>query len=278
MLVNEVAAPHTINEAVAFLKRHPQAIPCAAATRLLIDPAYSRKQLHLLALGNIKDLQTVNRTDRFIDIGACVCLNRVLKLPNINALDPLKKAILTIASSSIRNRASLGGNIGSPHTFGSTFPALSCMEAVVELRSVSGNRWVRIHELVSEDGCPALPQGAFISRIRLPIRDWDYHCSIRQGDGLLPGGSNMSLAALANIEKKAISEIHMVLSGLRVLRLRNLEMNLTGKRLPLAIKDIEACHHEFLESAISAGFAPYYAINSADTIRAFLKGLSGETA
>lgn len=278
MHVNEVAAPYTISEAVAFLKRHPQAIPCTAGTRLLVDPAYKGKQLNLLALSNIKELQTVNRTDRFIDIGACVSLNRVLKLPNTAALDPLKTAILTIGSSSIRNRASLAGNIGSPHSFGSTFPALNCMEAAVEIRSLGGSRWIRIHELISETGLPLMPPASFISRIRLPIKDWSYHCTIRQGDSLLPGSNNISLAALANVEKKAISEIHIVLSGAKVLRLRNLEMNLTGKRLPLAGKDIEFCHHEFMENAIAAGFAAHHAINTADTIRAFLGNLTGDEA
>lgn len=278
MFASEVASPYSINEATAFLRRFPLAIPAAACTRLLIDPAFSKRPITILSLSNIKELQAVSRTDRFLDIGACVSITRIINLPNISSLEPLKKTLLTIGSASIRNRASLGGNICSPDSFGSAFPMLSCMEASVELRSGNQSRWLRIHELVSEAGRPALPKGSFLTRLRLPIRDWDFSCIVRKGNSILPGEHGSSFAALANIEKNAISELRIAVAGAIQVRSRDLEMNLNGKKLPLAAKDIENSRHQFLETAIEAGLAPSIAISSADTVRAFLQNLSGDSA
>ncbi|OHD28682.1 MAG: hypothetical protein A2004_05855 [Spirochaetes bacterium GWC1_61_12] len=250
-------------------------MPCGGCTRLLPDPAFAQKNLSLLSLGWIKELQAINRTDRYIDLGSCVSLNGVLALPNIPALDPLKKALLTIGSASIRNRATLGGNICGRDSFGSAFPALSAMEATVELRSAAGTQWLSIHDLVGQDNLPAIPAGSFLDRVRVPLRDWEHNCIVRKGPGLLPGDTNITLTIVANIEKDAISEIHIVLTGRQLVRNRALEMRLTGKKLPLPAKESENCHHDFLESAVEAGLPAGQAIAVADSVRAFLVDLSG---
>jgi CO/xanthine dehydrogenase FAD-binding subunit len=259
-----------MNEAIAFFKRRPDALPCAGNTRLMADPAYGEKPLALASLSSIHELSLASKSDRFIELGSGTTLAKILKLPDARPLDPLKRAIETIAVATVRNLATIGGNIGSRHSFGSTFPVLSCLDSSCEIRDVQGSRWMSVHRLADEEGKPDIPQAAIITRIRIPIRLWDSICIIRKGDGLLPGVDNYTLCALASFDKGTFTDLRIVAAGAVLIRLREVELGTIGKKYPLSQKDVDTVQHSFLEHAIDKGVSSSLAIALADNVRGFL--------
>lgn len=274
VLVEEVAAPQTLAEAIAVLKRRPDAIPWAGGTLLLGHEDGNRQDrpLSILDLGGIPELRAVARTDRYLELGACVTLASILELPANLPLEPLRTAARLVGTATVRNLATIGGNVAAKDSFMTCFAALACMDAAVELRDPSGTRWVSIHVLVDADGKPSLPPGTLISRLRVPVSPWDA-AAIRpvgepaSGDRFAP-----TFAATARFEKETISELRILTAARRLVRDRGFELSLVGKRLPLSQKDVEGTKGSLRAAALAAGLSEGAASQIASYAEAFLAG------
>ncbi len=280
MRVDEVAMPTSLGEASIFLRRRPDAIPCAGNTLLSIEGSSESSRaagLALVCTHAIPELAIVSKSDRFIELGSATTLSRILSLPDADTLEPLKKVIITIASTTVRNLATIGGNIGSRNAFGSLFPLLAGLDASIEARDAQGTRWISVHALVSDEFKPAVPDAAIFIRIRIPLRKWDASCIIRKGDGLVPGNDNYTFCALACFDKEIISDLRIMAAGDVFIRDRSLEIGIIGKKLPLSQKEIESARHAFLEAAVDRGGSTSLAIPLADAVQAFLLNASGDS-
>jgi CO/xanthine dehydrogenase FAD-binding subunit len=254
--VEEVAAPQSMAEAMLFLKRHPDAIPWSGGTLLLTgnDRTMEDKPVSVLDLGGIPELGVINRSERYLELGAGVLLSTILSLPPNLSLEPLRKALTLIGTASIRNLATLGGNVAARSSFMTGFSALACMDAAVELRDVSGSRWTGIHALISDDDRPSFPLATLLTRIRIPATSWDAAVIRRLGEPSRHEIVPSSFVATARFEKGTISELRIIAAGLRMVRDRTLELSLIGKRLPLSAKDIEAAGYSATAKAMETGF------------------------
>lgn len=255
MHVDEVAAPATINDAVAVFKRWPMAIPWAGGTLLFIEGTHSKSPVTIIDLGQIAELKTVFRTDRYLEIGSCVCLADILELPATLALEPLRSAIAKIGSATIRNIATIGGNISSKQFFMTCFAPLACMDASLEVRDRNGSRWMSIQNFVNQDGSPYFPASSILSKIRIPIKNWDAAAIRVLGEPRAGELFSASFAASARIENDIISELRLLAAGKRMARDRNLELSLTGKRLPISKKDMDIVKLNGQTCAENAGFS-----------------------
>jgi len=254
--VEEVAAPQTIAAAMVFLKRYPDAIPWSGGTLLMSgsDRTMEDKPVSVLDLGGIPELGVINRSERYLELGACVTLASVLALPSSLTLEPLRKAITLIGTASVRNLATLGGNIAARATFMTGFTALACMDAAIELRDVSGSRWAGIHTLISGQDTPTFPPATILTRIRIPSAPWDATVIRQLGEPSRAEIVPSSFAASARFEKGTISELRIVAAGSKIVRDRALELSLIGKRLPLSAKDLEVAGEYSKAKAIEKGF------------------------
>jgi len=262
--VDEVAAPQTVAEALAILKRRPDAVPWAGGTLLMTveSAAFGDKPASLLDLGGIAELTVINRSDRYLELGACVSLSAILALPRSLSLEPLRGAAGLVGTASVRNLATIGGNVAARGSFMTCFSALACMDAAMEIRDASGSRWSSIHTLVDEDGRPRFPRAALLTRIRVPTAPWD--AASVHPLGMAPRGEAYpaTFAAAARFEKETISELRLLAAGKRLVRDRALELSLVGKRLPLSAKDVDAARSaardEAIEAELGAGPASLY--------------------
>lgn len=256
MRVDEVSAPQTIAEAVAVLKRQPDALPWAGGTLILTSFGVGRGDVpvSVLDLGRIPELTAVSRSDRYLELGACVRLSTIQALPKSLSLQPLRDAIGLVGTATVRNLATIGGNIASRDSFMTCFPSLECMDATVELRDAAGSRWNGIHALVDGFGRPAFPAGTLLTRIRIPTTPWDAFALHRLGEPTKGDAFASTFAAAARFEKETISELRLIASGKSLARDRALELSLIGKRLPLSVKDVEEAQSAARDRAIEAGF------------------------
>jgi len=277
--VDEVSAPTTIVEAIATLKRHPEAIPWAGGTLLLTgDDRMSRdRQLSILDLGGIQELSMINKSDRYLELGSLVRLADILTLPANLSLEPLRQATRLVGTASVRNIATIGGNIAVKDSFMTCFAALACMDAAIELRDAQGARWMGIHSLIGEDAKPHFPDATILTRIRIPTEPWDIALIRRLGEQQPGENHQASFAAAARFEKGTISEIRLVAAGPRIVRDRALELSLVGQSLPLDGKENEDAIREAASKALEAGLDEDRSRKYGAYVGAFLGGIVEET-
>lgn len=274
--VDEVSAPSTMAEAVAILKRHPDAVPWAGGTLLITgdDRQFSDKPISVLDLRGLQELSTIHRSDRYLEFGALVRLADILALPASLSLEPLRQAIRLVGTATVRNLATIGGNVAARSMFMSCFAALACMDAAVELRDHQGARWMGIHSLIGPDDRPGFPAASILTRIRVSTDPWDGAALRRLGGHARGEPHPASFAAAARFDKGTISELRLVAAGPLIVRDRTLELSLVGRRLPLAPKDIETAAREAGAKALGAGFDSGRARLYGRYVGAFLGGMS----
>jgi CO/xanthine dehydrogenase FAD-binding subunit len=99
----------------------------------------------VLDLGRVRELTEWGSADGLLRVGAGVTYTRIIE-ELANRLPGLAIASRTVGSPQIRNRGTVGGNLGSASPAGDAHPPLLAAQAVVELASVAGTRLVPVTE------------------------------------------------------------------------------------------------------------------------------------
>jgi CO/xanthine dehydrogenase FAD-binding subunit len=142
----EFLQPTSWDEALDLKAEHPAAMPIAGGTDVMVELNFDRhRPPALLDLTRVPDLSDWSTENGRIRLGAGVSYTRIIdelggKLPG------LAMASRTVGSPQIRNRGTVGGNLGAASPAGDAHPALLAAEAEVELASTRGVRRVPAHE------------------------------------------------------------------------------------------------------------------------------------
>ncbi|MBN1519971.1 MAG: FAD binding domain-containing protein [Spirochaetales bacterium] len=272
MTIDDVARPATVQEAVASLKRRPDAILWAGGTLLMSDPSCipADRLVSIVDIGRLPELAGIHRTERYVEVGAAVTLASLLALPKPALLGPLAMAAAAVGTASVRNLATLGGTIACRNRFMSCFAALSCMDAAVELRDPRGVRWHGIHKLVGPGNRPAFPEASMLTRVRLPHLSWDAVVVRALGDPPYPHPDASTFAACARIEQGVLADLRVAVSGRILVRDRSLEMTLAGRRLPLSRREIGSFSSDMAASALALSIPPDISSRLEAYVSAFL--------
>jgi CO/xanthine dehydrogenase FAD-binding subunit len=142
----EFLSPATWADALAAKAEHPDAVPIAGGTDVMVELNFDRRRPPaLLDLTRIGELAEHGPDNGLIRLGAGVPYTRIIT--ELGATQPgLAQASRTVGSPQIRNRGTVGGNLGSASPAGDAHPPLLACDAVVELASVRGTRRVPIGE------------------------------------------------------------------------------------------------------------------------------------
>src|SRR5205823_15008686 len=99
----------------------------------------------ILDLTRVKELTEWGMDDGMLRIGAGVTYTRLIDELG-DRLPGLAIASRTVGSPQIRNRGTVGGNLGTASPAGDAHPPLLASDAIVELASRSGQRRVTVRE------------------------------------------------------------------------------------------------------------------------------------
>ncbi len=125
---------------------HPGALPIAGGTDVMVEINFDRRRPSaFLDLTRVAELSEWGPEDGVIRIGAGVTYTRLIEELG-DRVPGLAMASRTVGSPQIRNRGTVGGNLGSASPAGDAHPALLASRAVVELASTAGTRRVPVHE------------------------------------------------------------------------------------------------------------------------------------
>ncbi|MDI1464598.1 FAD binding domain-containing protein [Catellatospora sp. KI3] len=136
--------PVTWADALAVKADRPEAVPVAGGTDVMVELNFHRRRpAALLDLTRVPELAAWGRDGDVLRVGAGVSYTRLIE--ELGGLLPgLAAASRTVGSPQIRNRGTLGGNLGSASPAGDGHPPLLAAGAVVELASVRGTREVPV--------------------------------------------------------------------------------------------------------------------------------------
>jgi CO/xanthine dehydrogenase FAD-binding subunit len=136
----EFLQPGSWTEAVQAKAAHPEALPIAGGTDVMVELNFDRRRPEvLLDLTKIPELAVWEKADGRVRLGAGVTYSRVIDELG-DRLPGLAIAARTVGSPQIRNRGTVGGNLGSASPAGDCHPVLLATDAEVEVESVRGRR------------------------------------------------------------------------------------------------------------------------------------------
>jgi CO/xanthine dehydrogenase FAD-binding subunit len=132
--------PASWPEALAMKGAHPDALPIAGGTDVMVEINFDRaRPATIIDLTRVADLIEWGMDGGLLRIGAGVTYTRLIDELG-ERLPGLAMASRTVGSPQIRNRGTVGGNLGSASPAGDAHPPLLASAALVELASSSGTR------------------------------------------------------------------------------------------------------------------------------------------
>ena len=142
----EFIQPTTWEEALAAKSGVPGSVPIAGGTDVMVDLNFDRDRPDaLLDLTRVRDLREWGEDDGMLRVGAGVSYTSVIAELG-DRLPGLAMAARTIGSPQIRNRGTVGGNLGAASPAGDSHPPLMAVRADVELASTRGLRRVPVRD------------------------------------------------------------------------------------------------------------------------------------
>jgi CO/xanthine dehydrogenase FAD-binding subunit len=129
--------PTTWAEALAARAEHPGAVPICGGTDVMVELNFDhRRPTALLDLTRVARLRDWGTEGGRVRLGAGVTYARVITELG-GQLPGLAMAARTVGSPQIRNRGTVGGNLGAASPAGDSHPALLAADAVVEVESAA---------------------------------------------------------------------------------------------------------------------------------------------
>jgi CO/xanthine dehydrogenase FAD-binding subunit len=165
----EVLQPTTLREALEAKAAHPEAVPIAGGTDVLVELNFDRRRpVTLLDLTRVEELAQHERTDGHVRLGAGVTYTRIIRELS-DVLPGLAIASRTVGSPPIRNRGTVGGNLGSASPAGDAHPPLLACGAEIELASTRGARRIPADAFFTGVKKNALAADELVTAIYLPV-------------------------------------------------------------------------------------------------------------
>lgn len=161
--------PSSLDEALQVLGDEPDAVVVAGCTDWGVDVNLRGRRAALtIAVELLPELRSLTFGDDAIEIGAALSLSEIEhrldgRVPLLDELFP------QFASPLIRNRATIGGNLGTASPIGDTTPALLALDARVVLVSADGEREVELAEYFTGYRQTLRHPDELIRAVRIPL-------------------------------------------------------------------------------------------------------------
>src|SRR2546421_8585294 len=137
----DVLTPRSLDEALRLRSERPDALPIQGGTDLMVDLNFDRRRPEaLLNLNEVAELGGWSRENGVVRLGAGLVYTEAMSAEITELLPALAEASRTVGSPQIRNRGTIGGNLGTASPAGDALPPPLISQCEVELASVRGER------------------------------------------------------------------------------------------------------------------------------------------
>jgi xanthine dehydrogenase small subunit len=225
-------APQSLDEAIGFRTRHPEAVIVAGGTELGVlrnkkgyDPAA------LLSLAYVPGLAEITCADATARIGANVSWSQVEAFAR-EALPEFYRLILRFGSPQIRNGSTLVGNVAHGSPIADSLPLLCVMDAELEVVGRAGSRRAKVNGFYKGYKVKDLAPDEILTHVHLPLPAADellrlYKVSRRNDLDIATFGAAVRVRRAGDV----ITRAYLAYSGVAptVVRLPATEAFLQGK-------------------------------------------------
>jgi CO/xanthine dehydrogenase FAD-binding subunit len=167
-IVVDVHTPHTLDEALRLKAELPEARFLQGGTDVLVELNFGRSRpAALVNLAELAELRGWSRENGELRLGAGLTYTEAMR-PELARLVPaLAEASRTVGSPQIRNRGTIGGNLGTASPAGDALPPLLVERARLEIASVRGARTLPLEEFLLGVKRNALEPDELVTAVRL---------------------------------------------------------------------------------------------------------------
>ena len=221
----DYVAPRSLHEVFALLQNSSaRARVVAGGTDLMLEMKNRSVQPEILIdLNRVSKLSFVELDDHMLRIGATTTLNEIKESSAIQQRAPLLiDAIIRFASHTIRNRATVVGNLCNASPAADLAPSLLALDAVVTLQGPTGERTIPLDEFFVAPGCTAIQANEVVTEISIPCRDGNSaYLKLGRRKGLVI--SVAAAAAFAVVTDGKIEDIRLALCAVAPTPIRSRE-------------------------------------------------------
>ncbi|MDA3812452.1 MAG: FAD binding domain-containing protein [Spirochaetaceae bacterium] len=244
-----IYSPSSLQDLLRIYNLNKDAVIYAGGTWSLLNQEKEHFNMKgsVINIMAIEELKKINRTDRYLELGAAVTVSRTLDLGKSIVPEALYQALKQLGPPQIRNMATIGGNLCVSNSKMDLFPMLHLHDAQIELkkqkdlrsprRLLKGDsRWIPASRFITSEGKTCLSPGEILTRIRIPNDSWEYQSYTKTG-GI---SSPLVFSGLAGTDKHILTDFRICFSTAKekIIRNRDMEADLIGRRLPFTRKEI----------------------------------------
>jgi CO/xanthine dehydrogenase FAD-binding subunit len=164
----DVLTPRSLEEALALKAERPDAMPIQGGTDVMVELNFDRaRPPALLNLNEVAELRGWSRENGTLRLGSGLTYTEAMELRE--PLRALAEASRTVGGPQIRNRGTIGGNLGTASPAGDALPPLLVYGAEVELASRRGERTMPLRDFIVGPKRTTLEADELILGVRLPV-------------------------------------------------------------------------------------------------------------
>src|SRR5215203_5667624 len=164
----EFYSPDTWQEALEVKASHTEVRPIAGGTDMMVELNFDHDRPGaVMDLNRVPELQEWGREDGRLRVGAGVTYTRIIAELG-DRLPGLAMASRTVGSPQIRNRGTVGGNLGTASPAGDGLPPLYASDAEVEVASTEGTRRIPVVDFVTGPKRNAMRPDELIAAFYIP--------------------------------------------------------------------------------------------------------------
>jgi CO/xanthine dehydrogenase FAD-binding subunit len=139
----DVLTPRSLDEALSLKAERPEALPIQGGTDVMVELNFDRaRPPALLNLNEVPELRGWSRENGALRLASGLTYADAMQPPLAEAALALAEASRTVGGPQIRNRGTIGGNLGTSSPAGDALPPLLVYGAELELASARGSRTV----------------------------------------------------------------------------------------------------------------------------------------
>ena len=134
----EVLLPRSLDDALEIAAAEPDVVPIAGGTDVMVELNMDLGRPEtLMDVSRLPELREIRRENGSLFLGAGVTYTRIMhELPELTAL---VQASRSVGSPQIRNRGTVGGNLGTASPAGDALPVLAAWDAEIVLGRAGGS-------------------------------------------------------------------------------------------------------------------------------------------
>ncbi|HYT81365.1 MAG TPA: FAD binding domain-containing protein [Actinomycetota bacterium] len=137
MAVVDVFLSRTLEDALDVKAQHPEALPIAGGTDVMIELNFDRHRPEAIVdISRVPELQQWRKENGAVFLGAGVTYTRIMR--ELPEFAPWVQASRTVGSPQIRNRGTVGGNLGTSSPAGDALPVLAAYDAEIVMGKAGG--------------------------------------------------------------------------------------------------------------------------------------------